>query len=66
MKIKINGAEKELDQQLSLKTLLSQLDNLPLYFVLALNYNCIPSDDYSFIQLKEGDEIEIVSPMQGG
>lgn len=66
MKIKINGAICEFDRSLSLEKLLSLQENMPQYYVVAVNYNCISAQDYSLVELNDGDEIEIVSPMQGG
>jgi sulfur carrier protein len=35
-------------------------------FAVAINGNFIPRSDYSTIQLKDGDEIDVVSPVGGG
>ncbi len=66
MRIKINGVQNELQNEMNLESLLLEQKQLPKYYVVAVNYNCIPAQDYSQTQLKEGDEVEIVSPMEGG
>ncbi len=69
MQIKINGETKQIDSSVSLKELLSQLNSqnfLPAYFVVAINHQCIHRQNYEATYLSEGDELEIVSPMQGG
>lgn len=42
----------------------------PLYhhsgYAVALNRQFVPQNTYAQIQLKEGDRIDVVSPMQGG
>ena len=66
MKIKINGVLNEFEGELNLENLLSAQQNIPQYFVVAHNYNCVSSNEYAQIKLNDGDEVEIVSPMQGG
>lgn len=66
MRIKINGQIFEYQNELSLENLLSEQEQLPQYYVVAVNYNCVVQQDYSQFKICDGDEIEIVSPMQGG
>lgn len=65
MKVKINGKWQEIENALSLEHLLLQ-ENLPEHFVVAVNYECIAKQNYQNIFLRDGDEIEILTPMQGG
>ena len=67
MKIKINGEEKLLEcEAISLKELLEKFNIEQKYNVIAVNYECIKKSQYSEIEIRESDEIEILSPMQGG
>ncbi len=66
MRVKINGIFQEIENGLCLEKLLSLLEEMPQYYVVAINYNCISNQDYSTTLIAEGDEIEIVSPMSGG
>ena len=66
MKIKINGEIKEFFEDYNLKKFIEQLEAIPRYFVVAVNFECIPEHEYSSLQLKDGDEIEILTPTSGG
>jgi thiamine biosynthesis protein ThiS len=66
VKIKVNGEWMEFLEHLSLPEVLNTISFLPEYYVLAHNEHCIPTQDYPSVQLKEGDCLEILSPMQGG
>ena len=66
MQIKMNGELKDVEPSIKIEDLIEQTQKNNPYYVVAVNYNCILPQDYKNIQLKEGDEIEIVSPMQGG
>ncbi len=69
MKIKVNGEEKKLefDQE---KALLSKALNLmgykPNTIVVELNNLIINSINWDKVQLKDGDNLEIVSIVGGG
>ncbi|MCX7878619.1 MAG: sulfur carrier protein ThiS [Ignavibacteria bacterium] len=68
MKIRINGQEKEVKNSINLKSLIS--DELKTKstdgIAVALNYNVIYRQDWEKTVINEGDEIEIVTAMQGG
>jgi sulfur carrier protein len=67
MKIKINDKAYEFEfNQISLIDLLERLNINSKYNVIAINFECISKSKYSEIEIKDGDEIEILSPMQGG
>ncbi len=67
MKIKINSEEKLFDcEKISLNELLKKFNIDEKYNVVAVNYECIKKSQYSDTEIKDGDEIEILSPMQGG
>ncbi len=67
MKLQINGKSIEISD--SLPKLLPVLKSLgyPVTGVaIAVNFECIPRGEQDKIQLNENDEIEILSPHQGG
>ncbi len=66
MRIKINGQMQDFNSMPNLEVLLSSQEKLPQYYVVAVNYDCISAQDYKTTFLNDGDEIEILSPMEGG
>lgn len=63
--IQINGENKMIGEQ-NLAAILEQYADAKSPFAIAINEQFIPRDQYSSTQLKPGDRVEIVSPMQGG
>ena len=49
-----------------LNKLLDELNIEQQYNVIAVNFECIQKSKYNEIEIKDGYEIEILSPMQGG
>jgi thiamine biosynthesis protein ThiS len=66
LKIKYNGQTKEIEPQSKLDFFLNSISQLPNYYVVAVNYECISSSQYKDVTLTEGDEVEVLSPMEGG
>ena len=69
MKIKVNGEEKklELDQEnVLLSTALNSMGYKPNTIVVELNNLIINSIKWEKVNLKEGDNLEIVSIVGGG
>ena len=67
MKIKINGKETFREcERIFLNKLLDELNIEQQYNVIAVNFECIQKSKYNEIEIKDGYEIEILSPMQGG
>ena len=69
MKIKVNGEEKklELDQEnVLLSTALNSMGYKPNTIVVELNNLIINSIKWEKVQLKDGDNLEIVSIVGGG
>ena len=48
------------------RTLLAELDYEGSHFAIALNYDVVPKSRWAETALKAGDEIEIITPRQGG
>lgn len=64
--IMLNGKEKTLQTNATLKDALTEIDEHLKPFAVALNRHFVPQSQYSNVLLKEGDVVEIVTPMQGG
>ncbi len=65
MKLFINGTEKSVARKLSLLSLLQHIKTQE-YFAVAVNQTFVPRSGYDSYELKDGDQVEIVSPIQGG
>jgi len=61
-----NGQKEPLSERISLQDFLrGKACNNPFYAV-AINCEFIPRSEYSAKWIEDGDEIEVVAPMQGG
>jgi sulfur carrier protein len=65
MRVIINGEEQEI-AAMSVAALLGELDYEGTHFAVAVNYDVLPKSRWAETQLKAGDEIEIITPRQGG
>ncbi|WP_441232422.1 sulfur carrier protein ThiS [Bradyrhizobium sp. 1200_D9_N1_1] len=65
MLVIINGEQREV-ASVSVDALLSELDYEGTHFAIALNYDVVPKGRWAETSLKAGDEIEIITPRQGG
>jgi sulfur carrier protein len=65
MRVIINGEEREI-AAMSVAALLGELDYEGTHFAIAVNYDVLPKSRWAQTQLKAGDEIEIITPRQGG
>ncbi|MCP3472478.1 sulfur carrier protein ThiS [Bradyrhizobium sp. CCGUVB1N3] len=65
MRLIINGEQREVSS-VSVDTLLTELDYEGTHFAIALNYDVVPKSRWAETELKAGDEIEIITPRQGG
>ena len=66
MKIKINGAEKQIADGLSINALLESLQIRPGRVVVERNRDIVPRDSFGATMLVEGDALEIVHFVGGG
>ena len=65
MRVTVNGEQREITSA-SVGALLSELEYEGTHFAIALNYDVLPKSRWAEAVLKSGDEIEIITPRQGG
>ena len=65
MRVIINGETREISST-SLDALLGELEYEGTHFAIAVNYDVVPKGRWAETELKAGDEIEIITPRQGG
>ncbi len=65
MRVTVNGESREVSS-VSVDALLGELEYEGTHFAIALNYDVVPKSRWAETELKAGDEIEIITPRQGG
>ncbi len=65
MQVIVNGERREVSAS-RVDALLSELEYEGTHFAIALNYDVVPKSRWAETSLKAGDEIEIITPRQGG
>ena len=65
MRVIVNGEPREISSA-RVDALLSELDYEGTHFAIALNFDVLPKARWAETPLKSGDEIEIITPRQGG
>jgi sulfur carrier protein len=65
VRVTINGEAREIAAT-RVNALLGELDYEGTHFAIAVNYDVLPKSRWAETQLKAGDEIEIITPRQGG
>ena len=65
MRVIINGEAREIAST-RVDALLGELDYEGTHFAIAVNYDVLPKSRWAETPLKAGDEIEIITPRQGG
>ena len=65
MRVTVNGEQREI-QSGSVDALLGELEYQGTHFAIALNYDVLPRSRWAETPIKNGDEIEIITPRQGG
>ena len=66
MQLRINGKRQNIDRPATLADVIKALGYEGDFFAVALNRTCVPRTNYAATSVNENDEIEILSPMQGG
>ena len=65
MRVIVNGEPREISSD-RVDALLGELDYEGSHFAIAVNYDVLPKSRWAETQLKSGDQIEIITPRQGG
>jgi sulfur carrier protein len=65
MRVTVNGEQREIASG-HVDALLSELEYEGTHFAIALNFDVLPRSRWATTPLKNGDEIEIITPRQGG
>ena len=65
MRVIINGEAREISAT-RVDALLGELEYEGTHFAIALNYDVLPKSRWAETAIKSGDEIEIITPRQGG
>jgi sulfur carrier protein len=65
MRVIVNGEHREIESA-RVDALLGELEYEGTHFAVALNFDVVPRSAWAETQLKNGDEIEIITPRQGG
>ncbi|WP_315762789.1 MULTISPECIES: sulfur carrier protein ThiS [unclassified Bradyrhizobium] len=65
MRVTVNGEARDISST-SVAALLAELDYEGTHFAIALNYDVVPKSRWAETPVKAGDEIEIITPRQGG
>jgi sulfur carrier protein len=61
----VNGEQREINAS-RVDALLSELEYQGTHFAIAVNFDVLPKSRWAETMLKAGDEIEIITPRQGG
>jgi sulfur carrier protein len=65
MRVIVNGEAREI-LSTRVDALLGELEYEGTHFAIALNYDVLPKSKWAETRLNSGDEIEIITPRQGG
>jgi sulfur carrier protein len=65
MRVTVNGEQREISSS-HVDALLGELEYEGTHFAIALNYDVLPKSQWAQTPIKSGDEIEIITPRQGG
>jgi sulfur carrier protein len=65
MRVIVNGEQREIASR-SVDGLLGELEYEGTHFAIALNFDVLPRSRWAQTPLQPGDEIEIITPRQGG
>ena len=65
MRVTVNGEPREIAAQ-SIAALLGELEYEGSHFAIAVNFDVLPKSRWAETPIRAGDEIEIITPRQGG
>jgi sulfur carrier protein len=62
----LNGEDKSVKSDSNLQQAIEQWELTKQTFAVAINKHFVPKSEYDKTQLTEGDQVELLIPMQGG
>jgi sulfur carrier protein len=65
MRVTVNGEPREIASS-HVDALLSELEYEGTHFAIAVNFDVLPKSRWAETPIRNGDEIEIITPRQGG
>jgi sulfur carrier protein len=65
VRVIVNGEQREINAS-RIDALLRELEYEGTHFAIAVNYDVLPKSRWAETMRKAGDEIEIITPRQGG
>jgi sulfur carrier protein len=65
MRVTVNGEQREIASS-HVDALLAELEYEGTHFAIAVNYDVLPKSRWAETPIRNGDEIEIITPRQGG
>ncbi len=65
MQVIVNGEHREVASS-TVDALLTELDYEGTHFAIAVNFDVLPKSRWAETPIRAGDEIEIITPRQGG
>jgi sulfur carrier protein len=65
MRVTVNGEQREIASS-RVDALLAELEYEGTHFAIALNFDVLPRSRWAETPIRNGDEIEIITPRQGG
>jgi len=65
MRVIVNGEQREISSG-RIDALLGELEYEGTHFAIALNFDVLPKSRWAETAINSGDEIEIITPRQGG
>jgi sulfur carrier protein len=65
MRVIVNGEQREVSSA-RIDALLGELEYEGTHFAIALNFDVLPKSRWAETAINSGDEIEIITPRQGG
>jgi len=66
MKLMLNGKSQFFDTNPTLQEALESFGQTEGPFAVALNKEFVPRSQYATVRLNDGDQLDLVVPMQGG
>lgn len=66
IQVSVNGERQEISEDLNIYQLIVALEYKTKGFAVAVNTTFVAIGEYENILIKEGDEIDILAPVQGG